>query len=759
MREWMTAREIADAGLPDLPATESAVIRRAKREAWDSHPAFARRRRGQGGGYEYHFRLLPTLAQVALYQSDVTIDAAAADVPAEAGLQQPSPNLSDRAARERDARLAIVAAFDRFSAGARLRQASCLQVFTDKYNLGSLQVEPWVKDLVPHVSKRSLLRWKAAKSSGVTTTLAVDRGQSRKGTGVLDVAEGGKVRTFILAVLGQNPHFSAAHVRMMCRDEFGKELWAPSRKSEAVQKRVPLPPIRTFQHFIAALKAEHHVVLTKLTNPDLYRSTMAPSGSGTLRHITEPNALWMIDASPIDALCTDGRHTIYACIDIATRRTVWHVSRTPRASAVALLMRKAIMRLGVPRQVKTDNGSDFVANDTERLLISLDIDLDVSEAYSPEQKGFVERVIRTFQHDCATLLPGFIGHSVADRKAIEERKSFAARLGEAEAETFNVQLTGMEFAALIDRWAETIYDRRPHAGLKGKSPFEAFATSDFRPRTVDERALDLLLMPVAGKSGQRITTKFGIRIDGYHYGTPRILPGVPVLVRQDPNDIGKVYAFAQDGGQFLGEGICPELAGVHPATFYKAVRELQAEAISEVTRPVKKLMKELAKGPAPIERALRIAAEDAPNVIMLPKRQEEHSTAQISAALAAMDAIAGTVPPTRLDADTDAEHRRMVAVFHAEESAAAEEAHDRIEQAAAEHEAARPQMVAAELGDNVTVMDTPKARYRRAVDVDRAVLAGTANALDVLWLGQYQTTAEYRGQRAVHEDFGDAYLS
>ena len=38
--------------------------------------------------------------------------------------------------------------------------------------------------------------------------------------------------------------------------------------------------------------------------------------------------------------------------------------------------------------------------------------------------------MKTFQHDCAAILPGFVGHNVADRKMIEERKAFAARLKE-----------------------------------------------------------------------------------------------------------------------------------------------------------------------------------------------------------------------------------------------------------------------------------------------------------------------------------------
>ena len=154
------------------------------------------------------------------------------------------------------------------------------------------------------------------------------------------------------------------------------------------------------------MKESEKVVLTKITDPDRYRSTMKLSGTGTYRYVDEPNALWMIDASPVDALCLDGRHSMYANIDIATRRFVITLSKTPRASAVGLLIRKTILKYGVARIIKTDNGSDFVAVATKRLFTNLDIEPDVSDAYSPEQKGHVERVIKTFQHEVCPQLPG-----------------------------------------------------------------------------------------------------------------------------------------------------------------------------------------------------------------------------------------------------------------------------------------------------------------------------------------------------------------
>lgn len=698
MKEWCTARELADEALPGIPDTKRGVQFYAERAGWSDSLSYVRQRAGRGGGLEYNIALLPALARIEYERRHRRISAPEPITPA---MPEAGEDVTDRAARERDARLAIVAAFDAFGRGQSLLASSRLQIFVDAYNAGTLTIEPWIREVVPAVSKRSLARWRATKAIGRIDRLAVDRAAARKGKGVIDLANGGAVRTFVLALIAHNPHLSALHLRQLIRSEFGDRL-------EVSGKAVAVPPVRTIQHAVKALKAAEHVALTKLSNPDRYRSTMAPSGVGTYRRVTEPNTLWMIDASPVDALCVDGRHTIYACIDIATRRTVLYVSRTPRASAVALLIRKSILAWGVPDKIKTDNGSDFVARDTQRLFAALDIEMELSAPYTPQQKGHVERVIRTFQHDCATLLPGFVGHSVADRKRIEDRKSFPEKLGEETAETFGVSLTGAELQAYVDRWAETIYSQREHRALK-TSPALAAARSCKPIRTVDPRALDLLLMPVAGGNGTREVTKFGIRVDGFHYVVLDALPGDRVLVRMDPNDAGRVYAFDADDGRFVGEGVCAELAGIDPAALLKVKRETQASIIADTMREARKAAKEITSGPALIERVLDVAARDMPNVIPLPKRTEAHETPAIAAAL---DAMAPRPAPTP-SADVLAMQARLLA-----------------------EEAVVP----------LRAEETPHQRWKRALDLIAQIEAGAPTSPDeLLWLGGYRTGPEFKG--------------
>lgn len=705
IREWCTARELAEAHLPGLPDTERGIQLLGQREGWNDSLAYVRRREGRGGGLEYNVSLLPPSARVEFERRHRAILAPQPEAPA---VPEAATALSDRAARERDARLAVVAAFEAFGRGQRLGNASRSKIFVDAYNGGTLIIDAWIRDIIPHLSPRSLARWCAARRSGKANSLAVDRAKARKGKGVLDVACGGRVRTYLLALIAHNPHLSAQHLRTLIRSEFGDQL------TVAAGELVEVPPVRTLQHYVAKLKSEERVALTKLSNPDRYRSTMAPSGVGTYRWVQEPNTLWMIDASPVDALCVDGRHSIYAAIDIATRRTTFYVSRTPRASAVALLIRKAITAWGAPETIKTDNGSDFVAQDTKRLFANLGIEMQLSDAYSPQQKGHVERVIKTFQHDCATLLTGFVGHNVADRKRIEDRKSFADRLGEDTAAAFGVSMTGAQLQAYVDDWVDTVYHQRTHTTL-GTSPMLAAAASKKPIRTVDPRALDLLLMPVGGI---RVVTKFGIRVDNFHYVINAAFPGDRVLVRQDPNDAGRIIAFDADSGVYVGDGVCPELAGIDPAELLRVKREFTAEYHAEKTRPIQQQIKKLTTGPALIERVLEVKRRDMPNVIALPKREETHSTPAIAAALDAMVPREAPAPSE----DVLAMQARLI-----------EE--DTVVRLRAE--------------------ETPHQRWQRALDVIARMSAGEpVGADEAMWLGGYRAGPEFKGF-ALTYDFVD----
>jgi hypothetical protein len=715
-QEWFTARELAALQLRDLPTTRQGVQAYAEARGWDADPARCRDRAGRGGGLEYHLSLIPTLSWADYHRRTMVVGEVA---PIRPQPVLPTPE-TERARVTQAARLAILTALERYGAGLNVREEGRVFAFVGAYNMGHLKVDDWVREAVPSVSKRSLFRWRAEAKAG--KSLGFDRSLARKGKGVLDLANDGKVAAWIMGLVAANPALSAKHIRRDLRAVFGDDLMLPSGELTLV------PPIRTLQHWIKAMKAEKHVALTALSNPDKFRSHFRPSGTGAYNHVRDLNTLWMIDASPVDALCVDGRHSIYACIDIASRRTIWYVSRTPRASAVGLLIRKAILAWGICRQIKTDNGSDFKAIQTQQLFHDLNIDVDYCVAYTPQQKGHVERAIKTFQHDCGPLLPGYIGHDVTERKAIEDRKSFAERLGEETAEAFAVSMTGAQLATYLDDWNSLIYEQQDHSAL-GKSPAQAAAASTTVIRRVDERALDVLLMPIAGKDGIRTVTKTGIRIDHFDYVIMEALPRDRVLVRMDPHDAGRAYAFDAEDGHFVGAAICAELRGIAPATLIKAKRERQAEILRDHTAAAKKAIKESQKRGPLIERALEVARRDMPNVVALPKREERHTTPAIEAAIEAASPRPPAARPN--EAEVRATMDRLTAQVHAE-----------VFPVPPSSERIRP----------LRPTETREQRFRKWLQLEARRIAGDELSFaEANWMGSYQTDSEWKAMKRLYD--------
>jgi putative transposase len=720
MKLWYTAQDLADLALPGLPGTKRKINELAEREGWRKATTHARDRAGRGGGMEYHLSLLPAPARLQLLRQVSGAVALAA-----AQTVKPGQGTDDR-----DARLVALKLAQAFRHAGGLPQAAADALFAEAWNAGQIEAPADLKGKLRNLSARSLARWRMAKRDGLVERLAVDRGASRRGSGVLERADEGQVKVKILALHVAQPHLTADHIREIIIGYYGESL--PLRDGHSAA----MPSIRTFQHALKAWMKTEKVALTSLINPDKYKSHYALAGRGSYRHVQHINQLWMIDASPADAMLIDGRHSIYMAVDVATRRLKVTVTKTPRSAAVQLLMRNAILTWGCPQAVKTDNGSDFVARDTLRLLDALDIEAYTSAPFSPEEKAFVERAIGTFQRDLCPLLPGFVGHNVADRKAIEERRSFAQRLGEDDASTFKVELTANELQAYCDEWAESRYAHRKHGGLKGKTPFEAAAAATGPIRMVDERALDVLLMPVAGGGGLRIVTKSGIRIDHFHYLCPAVLPETEVLVRMDPADKGRALLFQPDGHLFLGEAICAELAGIDPVAFVQAAQAERKRIVDERMAEVKAEARRIARGPRLVDLMLRKQAEEAGKLVAFPKPRQTHATPALDAAL---QVTAAPVVAPASSAET-ALQASIAAEIAADMAAAGHQPISNVQP--------------------LRTQETPAQRYRRAAALRQRVEAGQGITTDeAVWLGGYETTAEFKSQRDIASEFGEAALS
>ena len=724
---WFTAQEMADAAeqglLPGIPTTKQGVNDLARRENWSQYHALIKTETARGGTItRYHIDVLPLDVRLCYLQNFIKVDdedlriSGAVDV-----------NLSERARQERGARIIVVRLADRYKRLNGMTVRASDHLFVEAFNHSRVQDLPeWVSKTVGKLSLRSLHRWRSKSRNNDGLTLAYDPSESRKGTGLLDIANNGEVRRHILAWVADAPGMSIKVIRDQVEYQFGRELTDQNGELR------PLPEVRAFQYFVAQLRETEKAVILAHSNPDAFRSRMKLVGTGAYRHVTRINQMWMIDASPVDALCVDGRWTMYACVDVATRRFIITYSKTPRSEAVCLLIRRAILEWGVPEVIKTDNGSDFVAAATMRLLTDLDIKADTSHAYSPAEKGMIERAIKTYQHEVAPQLPGYVGHNVADRKAIESKKSFSQRLGTEDRELFEVSLTIDELRTHTDNWLNYTYHENKHGGLKGHlkglSPNDAVALSIDPVRRVDERALDVLLIPIAGRDGIRVVGHQGIQIDNLNYMPSNILVGTQVFCRHHPDDLGQIYVYSPDGRQFLDIAICPEMSGQNPAEVAKMQMAAVNGLVAERKKELQAEIRQIKKGPAAIIRSNEVnkrraeerQAERA-NVIQLPKREENHNTPAIAAAI-----DAATIPqtfnqPKPLNAQAAAIHEALL-----------REAEDRRE-AKIVH-----------LDPDASLKPAAR-RFKWAIELESRIAAGEVvdheTALELL---RYQSTASYQ---------------
>jgi putative transposase len=561
---------------------------------------------------EYSIDLLPEEARTALIQSEGVFSAAV-----NVTRCWDEADTLTQAERDRsDAKVYVLKLFEAYRLSHGLAHRDARQMFPLAWKADLIAAPQWVKKIVPSLSKKAIDSWiKIRREQGVDA-LGIDQ-RGRPAT--IDCAADGRARMRLTALLAKNEFVTGNQAADYLRDNFSDELSNIST--------------RTVQRSRARIEAEERNTLLYMRDPDNWRSKIELSGHKMIV-AAGLNDLWEQDASPADVMLRGKkRHSIYMGIDVWSRRVKVLVTQTPRAQAVAALTRMQLIAWGKANRIKTDNGSDFTAKAVSRLMSDLGIEHELCRPYDPKGKPHVERAIKTFQHDLS-ICPGFIGHSVADRKKIEGRKAFAKRLGTEDKDLFDVDMDLVEFQAWCDEWADLIYANRDHGGLKkpAKTPLlKAASWAGEIQRIEDTDALNMLIAPIPGSDGIRRVTKKGIRIDNEFYMTKAVEPGADVFVRMDPTDLGRILLFSQDGETFLGLGICPPLAGEDPIKVAIEMKAAQAALTKQKTAEMRKEMRQIRPRDL-MDAARNQAMKKASTLVPFERASTPYSTPALEAA-------------------------------------------------------------------------------------------------------------------------------
>jgi len=384
------------------------------------------------------------------------------------------------------------------------------------------------------LTTRTLRRWRA--------DLRPPRTGNRRGASRLRAEH----RRFIEALI--NDHARSSHIFQGFLARFEDPL-----KRGYDRDGRKLPSESTVGRYAQKWKLANRTFLESTANPSRFRSHRRFAIAQADGEIVHPNLEWQVDGTPADVLLRDGRRSILAVIDVFTRRAMFLVAPSESTDAALLLVRRAIIAWGVPARLRGDNGSGFVSQRFQSGLADLEIEYVPCAPYSPEQKGFVERAFGFMSQSLLERLPGFKGHSVAERQKLREQASFGQRAA-SDRKLYEIALSSSELQRTLDRWADDFAGNHPRSSLSDLSPNQVAASWPGPIRRIeDERALDLLLAP-APQNPFRCVGKRGISVDGAYFAAPELseFAGQSVRVFVDPADMGHIVCYtASDPRQFI----------------------------------------------------------------------------------------------------------------------------------------------------------------------------------------------------------------
>ncbi|MEO0558194.1 MAG: DDE-type integrase/transposase/recombinase [Bacteroidota bacterium] len=690
MPEWIAAREAAEL----LGVGVRAVQMRAKRGDWQAreipHPS------GGPSALQYHVSHLPEAARIELARRQVArIEARDAEAALarqareaiEAGRRERAAaelaSLTETEAETVTARVELLRAVSAFQSTSGLTAGKARAAFATMYADGKVAIE--LHEELGDVSARTLARWQKALTKDGPAALAPSYGRRSTRAYGRAITEDNELGRYVLGKLYEKGRLVSAELLR----EGALALYAAGELESKV------PSVRTFNRHLAWLEAERPQVWAHLVTPHSARGTVMPAFGSMSEQLERPNQKWELDSTLADILLevthertgetTRERHHLIACVDVYTRRVKFLVSRRSRSVAIAGLLRACLLDWGVPEMVKMDNGKDYTSRHIELVLEALEVRRELCPPFTPWHKPHVERAIGSFQRSWLALADGYVGPSVAERKAVEARKTSTAA-GEAPMLIGEVPLSPLELQGLCDDWTDRKYLHAEHSETH-QTPFDLARGHRVR-RIEDARALDILLArQVGGRNGLVKVGKKGIRytpnaLKGagrpFYFVAPELVTGDfvgrQVLCFEDAADVGRLYVFTTGTPRtFVAVAECPQLAGTSLAEAAQVARVAYTEKKREIMKAGKKAATR--HSAATTLEHIRSQARGDAKVAGAIGPVEIHETDGLAAAADAAEAMRQRALPSGPVEATDEEraaHEAMLAEAEAERQRAVE---------------------------------------------------------------------------------------
>jgi hypothetical protein len=700
---WWAPKELAQAGLPDVPGTKQGVNALADRANWRGDKARARRRAGRGGGWEYHWTLLPLAAQKRL-------------------LAEALPAQGDAPVKVRED---VWAWFDaqpqkvKDTAKVRLDAIQSVEALERAGNTRFLAVSEIARDIGK--SDRTIWNW-FGMIEGVATEdrlayLAPRHRAAQRSSAPADCDEGFWDVIKADYLRPEAPSFSSVYRRAI--RIAGEKGWAVLSE-RTMQRRMDVDVSKPMQ-----LLARKGMDALKRLYP---AQTRDKSDMHALEYVNADYHKFDVfvkwpraDGNGVEII----RPQMCAFQDIYSGRILcWRLDRNPNKSSVALTLGELVEQWGIPQHVVLDNGREFAnkyltgqtphrhrfkvkEDDIPGLLTVLGCEIHWAKPYSGQSKP-IERAFRDMCDDIAKdprLAGAYTGNT-----PLAHPENYGSR--------------AVDYEVFLDVVADGIAEHNARRGRRaenchGRSFIETFdasyANAPIRKATAAQRRLWLM-----GAEGIKAAPNGEIRFEGNRYWDHWMvaLAGKKVVVRFDPADLHAGLHVYELSGEYLGYAQCLEKTGFGDV---EGARSHERER-----RRFMKLEKE------------RLNAIQNMNVVELAKH---------------LDEVSGDAP-VKPEATVVRPVFEKTRLIQTNSSPQLEEDHKALIASFEERKARK-----APKADQAEKEETEKDRYIRAINIEQRLEAGkTVGRDEQRWLSGYQTSPEYRAQRNLHADFGDAYL-
>jgi transposase InsO family protein len=304
------------------------------------------------------------------------------------------------------------------------------------------------------------------------------------------------------------------------RSDTGAVRAYPELAAEAAALRLELPARSAAQ--IASILFHRHgvwvserTVRGQLRRAGLAREALAAEPKTFGRYeAARPNERWITDVLvgpfvPHPRIAESVRAKLFLIVDDHSRLLVEGVFYAhENARACQDLLRRAIVRRGIPEVLYADNGAPFKNAWLARTTAVLGVRLVHSRPYSPQGRGKQERLNRYIRE---AFLAEAVHHGIASLAELND---------------------------LFAAWAEQVANRRVHAET-GEAPIARFTASGPHRAVEPARLAEAFRWTVTRK----VTRTATVSLEGNAYAVDPALVARRIELRYDPEDLGRIDVF------------------------------------------------------------------------------------------------------------------------------------------------------------------------------------------------------------------------